>query len=86
LPRVALAAQLRRLYRLRNNGGAQTYLPQMRLKCGVHSDASQMPLMQIPSMNVFSYRSDWGFSKAVTDDNKELFHAGAVSPKGFDDA
>jgi hypothetical protein len=30
--------------------------------------------------------ADWGFSKAVTDDTKELFHAGAVSPKGFDDA
>jgi hypothetical protein len=45
-----------------------------------------MPLMQIPSMNVFPRRSDWGFSKAVTDDTKELLHAGAVSPKGFDDA
>jgi hypothetical protein len=27
-----------------------------------------------------------GVGKAVTDDTQELFHAGAVSPKGFDDA
>jgi hypothetical protein len=26
------------------------------------------------------------WQKAVTDDAQELFHAGAVSPKGFDDA
>jgi hypothetical protein len=34
------------------NLGAQTNLPQMRLKCGVHSDASQMPLMQMSLMQI----------------------------------
>jgi hypothetical protein len=38
------------------------------------------------AVDVFPRRSDWGFSKSVTDDTQELFHAGAVSPKGFDDA
>lgn len=52
LPRVALAAQVRRVYRLRMNRDAQTCLPQMRLRCGVHSHADQMPLMQMPLMNV----------------------------------
>jgi hypothetical protein len=45
-----------------------------------------MPLMQMPLMNVFPYRSDRGFSKAVTDGTQDLFRAGAVPPKGFDDA
>jgi hypothetical protein len=40
----------------------------------------------MPSINVPPYRSDWSVGKAVTDDTQELFHAGAVSPKGFDDA
>jgi hypothetical protein len=52
----------------------------MRLKCGVHSDTNQMPLM--------CFRADQigALARAVTDDTQELFHAGAVSPKGFDDA
>jgi hypothetical protein len=57
----------------------------MRLKCGVHSDTNQMPLMQ---MSLMCFRADQigALARAVTDDTQELFHAGAVSPKGFDDA
>jgi hypothetical protein len=70
------------VYRLLINRGAQTYLPQMRLKCGVHSDTNQM---QMPLM---CFRADQigALARAVTDNTQELFHAGAVSPKGFDDA
>jgi hypothetical protein len=45
----------------------------------------QMPLMQMPLM---CFRADQigALARAVTDNTQELFHAGAVSPKGFDDA